>query len=94
MFVNDGKAEKVVCAEKVRGRERLATFLNSVFVFYAQLYISQFSPPGYCGAFARLVSPWGGALANFALPRGLGFANPGATLELLEDVSIDNQYEF
>ena len=25
-------------------------------------------PPGYCGAFARLVSPGGGAFANFALP--------------------------
>ena len=29
-------------------------------------------PPGYCGVFARLVSPGGGA-----------FANPGAILELL-----------
>ena len=80
MFVNDGKAEKVVCAEKVRGRERLATFFNSVFVFYAQLYISQFSPPGYCGAFARLVSPWGGALANFALPGGWDLPTPGPPL--------------
>ena len=25
-------------------------------------------PPGYCGAFARLVSPGGGAFANFVLP--------------------------
>ena len=25
-------------------------------------------PPGYCGAFARLFSPGGGAFANFALP--------------------------
>ena len=36
--------------------------------------------PGYCGAFARLVSPGGGALiyfANFALPGGRAFANPG-----------------
>ena len=57
MFVNDGKAEKVVCAEKVRGRERLATFFNSVFVFYAQLYISQFSPPGYCGHLRALSVP-------------------------------------
>ena len=30
------------------------------------------TPPGYCGAFARLVSPGGGA-----------FANPGAIPELL-----------
>ena len=94
MFVNDGKAGKVVCAEKVRGSERIAAIFNSVFVFYAQLYISQFNPPGYRGAFARLVSPGGGALANFALPGGRAFVNPGATLELLEDVSIDNECEF
>ena len=36
-------------------------------------------PPGYCGAFARLFSPGGGAFANFALPG----ANPGAITELL-----------
>ena len=30
-------------------------------------------PPGYCGAFAHLVSPGVGAFANFALPgKGLG----------------------
>ena len=33
-------------------------------------------PPGYCGAFARLVSPGGGAFANFVLPGGRAFANP------------------
>ena len=32
-------------------------------------------PPGYCGAFAWLVSPGGGAFANFALPGGGAFAN-------------------
>jgi len=37
-------------------------------------------PPGYCGAFARLVSPGGG---NFALPGGRAFPNPGAISELL-----------
>ena len=43
------------------------------------------SPPplGYCGAFVRLVSHGGGALANFALPGGRAFANPGAKPELL-----------
>ena len=51
--------------------------------------ISQFqlrpAPPplGYCGAFARLVSPGGGAFANFALPGDRAFANPGAISELL-----------
>ena len=40
-------------------------------------------PPGYCGPFARLSSPRGGAFANFALPGYLAFANPGAIPELL-----------
>ena len=34
------------------------------------------SPLGYCGVFARPVSPGGGAFANFALPRRQAFANP------------------
>ena len=53
------------------------------------LRISQFElrpaprpPPGYCGAFARLVSPGGGAFAKFVLPGGRAFANPGAIPEL------------
>ena len=37
-------------------------------------------PPGYCGAFACLVSPRGGA---FALPRGRAFDNPRAIPKLL-----------
>ena len=41
------------------------------------------APPGYCGAFARLSSPRGGAFANFALPGYWAFANPGAIPELL-----------
>ena len=40
-------------------------------------------PPGYCRAFVRLVSPGGGAFANFALPRGRAFANPRSICELL-----------
>ena len=39
--------------------------------------------PGYCVAFARLVSPGGGAFANFALSGGRAFVNPGAIPELL-----------
>ena len=39
--------------------------------------------PGYCGPFARLSSPRGGAFANFALPGYRAFANPGAIPELL-----------
>ena len=33
-------------------------------------------PPGYCGAFARLVSPGGGAFANFCSARGPGICKP------------------
>ena len=40
-------------------------------------------PPGHWGTFVRLVSPGGGAWANFALPKGRAFAIPGATPELL-----------
>ena len=35
-------------------------------------------PPGYCGAFARLFNPGGGAFENFALIGGRAFPNPGA----------------
>ena len=40
-------------------------------------------PPGYCRAFARLVSPGAGAFANFVLLGGRAFANPSAIPELL-----------
>ena len=40
-------------------------------------------PPGYCGAFAHLVSPRGGAFPNFVLPGGRAFANPAANPKLL-----------
>ena len=33
-------------------------------------------PPGSRGAFARVVSPGGGALANFIAARGLGISIP------------------
>ena len=35
-------------------------------------------PPGLLRAFTRLVSLGGGAFANFLLPGGRAFANPGA----------------
>ena len=63
-----------------------------MLAWQTELCISQFhlrpAPPpphrfGYGRAFARLVSPGGGALANFALPGGRAFANPGAIPELL-----------
>ena len=42
-------------------------------------------PPGLLrnGAVSRLVSPGDVVFANFALPRGRAFANPGASPELL-----------
>lgn len=40
-------------------------------------------PPPSCGAFVRLVSPGGGAFANFALRGGRTFARPGANPEHL-----------
>ena len=54
-------------------------------LYYASVNSSctQPPPPDYCGAFARLVSPWGGAFANFVLPGGRAFANPGSISELL-----------
>ena len=40
-------------------------------------------PPGYCGAFARLFSSWGGAFANFVLLGSWAFDNPAAISGLL-----------
>ena len=48
-------------------------------------------PPGYCGVFARLVSPGGGAIANFSLPGGRAFANPGAIPELSKTHAVSYQ---
>ena len=43
-------------------------------------------PLGNCGAFARLVSPGGGTLANSERPGGRVLANPGGTPEKFVDV--------
>ena len=40
------------------------------------------SPPGYCGAFARLVSPGGGTFANFALPARIQVTGKTSTCRL------------
>ena len=48
-------------------------------------------PSGYCGAFARLVSPRCGAFAIFALPGGRAFANPGTNPELLTHTHVSYQ---
>ena len=48
-------------------------------------------PPGYCGAFACLVSPGGGAFANFSLPGGRALFNPGAIPKLLNTHAVSYQ---
>ena len=67
------------------------TLGNDMLQATCHLCISQFQlrpspPPGNCGAFARPVSPWGGALANLARPGGRAFAYPGATPRVLTHV--------
>ena len=57
--------------------------LQHLHIMHQSIPPAPSSPPGYCGAFARLVSPRGGAFANFALPMGRAFANPRAIPELL-----------
>ena len=47
--------------------------------------------PGYCEGFARLVGPVGGAFANFSLPGGWAFANPGAIPELSNTHAVSYQ---
>ena len=44
----------------------------------SQFQLRPSPPPGNCGAFACLVSPGGGALANLARPGGRAFAYPRA----------------
>ena len=51
------------------------------FAVYRYLCISQFHlrpapPPGYCGAFARLVSPGGWGICKFCTARGPGICQP------------------
>ena len=48
-------------------------------------------PPGYCRAFASLISPGDGAFANFALPGGRTFANPRAIPELFDKHAVSYQ---
>ena len=53
-------------------------YISSRFDNLTRFHYPPPPPPGYCGAFAHLVSPGGGAFANFALPGARAFANPGA----------------
>ena len=59
-------------------------FLQGLCISQFQLHPATPLPlAGYCGAFARPVSPGGVAFANFALPGDQTFAKPGANPELL-----------
>ena len=51
-------------------------------------------PPGYCGAFARLVSPGGGAFANFALPGGRALPTPGRLASFWHARSFLSEYNY
>ena len=53
------------------------TEMSSV-VLHQSIPAAPIPPPGNCGAFACLVSPGGGALANLARPGGRAFACPRA----------------
>ena len=62
------------------------TCIKHFKLMYQSIPAAPTSPPplpGYCGPFARLCSPRGGAFANFALPGYRAFANPGAIPERL-----------
>ena len=50
-------------------------------------------PRGYCGAFAHLFSPKGGAFANFALP-GAGHWHPGDIPEILTRTQFPIRYNY
>ena len=50
--------------------------------------------PGNCGAFSCLVSPGGGAYANFALPGDRAFANPRAIPELSHAHGFLSEYNY
>ena len=50
-------------------------FLNYLWISQIQL---RPAPLGYCGTFVRLVSPGGGAFANFVLPGPRAFCQPQA----------------
>ena len=63
--------------ETLKIKVHLHDQLSCLKIYASVNSISTLPPP------SRLVSPGGGALANFALPKGRAFAIPGATPELL-----------
>ena len=68
--------------------------LNNIVLMHQSVPPAPSPPPpwGYCGAFARLVSPGGGAFANFSLLGGRAFASPRAIPELLTPRGFLSEY--
>ena len=79
--------------ENVPNDATLRVFFHTIFM-HQSIPAAPSTPPGYCGAFAHLVSPGGGAFANFVLPRGRAFANPGPFLSFWHTRSFlsENNY--
>ena len=67
----------------------LGTAIGLNMTHNASLYASvnsscaQTPPPGYCRGICLRYQSRGGAFANFGLPGGRAFANPGANPEVL-----------
>ena len=52
-------------------------------------------PPGYCGAFARLISPGGEAFPNFAPPRDRKFiCQPQGYSQVFDTHAVSYQYKY
>ena len=69
--------------------------LPRTFVLMHQSIPAAPSPPpplGYCGAFARLVSPGDGAFANFVLPGAQAFAKPGHARGFLSEYNYTEDF--
>ena len=64
----------------------LRSYGNETVIMHQSIPNAPCTPPGNCGAFARLVSPGGGVFANLARPGGRAFAHPGNNPEKFVDV--------
>ena len=76
----------LILLERGGGNTQEGREVGVTLFMYQSIPAAPSSPPptpGYCGAFAYLVSPGGGTFENFALLRGRAFANPVAIPKLL-----------